>query len=275
MNAPHASIRSLSTGVGALALTPVPGGGLAAWQHDFQAWLVDASDDAARRFGDHAAAGLAVYQNNYRSQLVECLEQSYPQVRTWIGDDAFLHAAITHINSRPPHAWTLDVYGCDFADTLAALYPDNPDLHELAWIENALTEAFVARDAEPLPADSLATIDWDTARLRFTPSLATIVATTNADAIWSALSTGETPPDGEMLADPGGLIVWRRRFTSCLNRLDALDYDALRLAQTGGRFADLCDMLVARLGEADGVAKAGALLAGWFGSEWVVGIEQD
>jgi hypothetical protein len=246
---------------------------LTEWQRSFQVWLVDASEDAAHRLGENATAGLAVYQNNYRGQLIECLETSFPQVHTWLGDEVFVQTAITHINRLPPHYWTLDAYACDFGDTLVKLYPDNPDLHELAWIENALAEAFVAADAEPLAIDTLATIDWDAARLHLTPSLRHHNATTNADDIWSALSQSQTPPEGEMLAEPGGLIVWRRQFTSCLKRVDTLEYAALLSIQQDGRFTTLCDILVECLGEQAGVAKAGVLLAGWLGGELIVGVD--
>ena len=200
---------------------------LAELQRDFRSWLVTAADDAAIRLGAGAMAGLSIYQNNYRAQLVGCLEAAYPQVRTWIGEEAFRNAAITHIDNHPPHAWTLDAYACDFGETLAAQFPDNPDLHELAWIENALSEAFVAPDAEPLPFAALAAIDWDSARPLLAPSFLSLAATTNAERIWSALSDGTAAPEGEMLADPGGLIVWRRGFTSCLKQVDALEHEAL------------------------------------------------
>ena len=246
---------------------------LAAWQQDFRAWLTDASAAAARRIGPNALRGLSVYQNNYRGQLVECLEHSFPQLRTLLGDDAFLEAAATHIGNHPPHAWTLDAYAYGFGETLSVLYPHNPDLHELAWIENALAEAFVAPDAAPLALDTLASIDWDSAPLRLTPSLRHRIATTNADSIWSAMSENAELPDSEMLAEPGGLIVWRRQFMSCLKRVDAIEYEALLHLQKTASFATLCDMLVERLGDADGVAKAGELLAGWLGSELIAGVD--
>jgi hypothetical protein len=252
---------------------------LADLQRNFQSWLVTASDDAAVCLGAGAAAGLlglsglSVYQNTYRAQLVGCLEASFPQVRAWLGDDAFLHAVVTHIDSHPPHAWTLDAYASDFGETLASLFPDNPDVHELAWIEHALSEAFVARDAEPLSLDALSAIDWDSARLRLAPSFASRVATTNAEQIWSALREGKVPPESAMLAEPGGLIVWRWQFTSCLRQVDALEREALLHLQDNGSFTVLCDMLVERLGDTDGVAKAGALLAGWLESQLVASVE--
>ncbi|MFJ3523799.1 putative DNA-binding domain-containing protein [Pseudomonas sp. NPDC090203] len=245
---------------------------LADLQRDFQSWLVNASEDAADRLSVHAAAGLAVYQNNYRTQLVNCLKHSFPLLQKWLGEEEFRNAAIAHIEKYPPHAWTLDAYAEDFEQTLRERFPDNPDIHELAWIELALGEAFVARDAQPLTLDALATVDWDNASLRFTPSLRVHVMTTNVEAIWSALCEERTPPESEMLAEAGGLLVWRRQFTSRLREIDGLEYAALAQLQRNGSFADLCEMLVARLGEQDGVAKVGGLLAGWLGSELIVGV---
>lgn len=246
---------------------------LADLQRDFQTWLVTAEASASLGGDARAMAGLAVYQNNYRAQLVGCLEQSYPQLRAWIGDEAFRTAAITHIDSHPPHAWTLDAYAEGFDHTLVALFPDNPDVHELAWTEHALGAAFIARDAQPVPLDALAGIDWDTARLSITPSFRSMAVTTNAEQIWSALWEGREPPDSAMLEQPSGLLVWRRGYTSCLKQVDAIEHQALLRLQASGGFAGLCDWLVERLGEADGVAKAGELLANWLAGELITGID--
>lgn len=246
---------------------------LAQWQRDFCAWLITASETRANGLAGGAMAGLNVYQNNYRAQLVGCLEQAYPRVRAWLGTTLFHNAVITHIHTHPPQAWTLDTYPRDFGDTLAALFPDNPDLHELAWIENALSLAFVAADAEPLSLHALRAVDWDTARLRLTPSLRTRALTTNADSIWSALWEETSVPVSTLLPKPGGLIVWRRQFTSRLKPVDAVELDALVYLQAHGCFASLCDRLVARLGEESGIVRAGELLAGWLASELITGVE--
>jgi hypothetical protein len=244
---------------------------LAELQRDFQHWLVDASMEAAERLSPQAAAGLAVYQNNYRAQLVGCLESAFVQLRTWLGDEEFRASAIAHIERCPPHAWTLDAYSEGFGETLRLRFPDNPDIHELAWIEQALGEAFVAEDVVPLSAHRLADLDWDNASLHFSPSLRVHPLATNAELIWSALCKGETPPQSEMLAEAVGVIIWRRQFTSRLRVVDALEYQALLQVQGNGSFVGLCEWLVERLGETDGVAKAGALLAQWLGGELIIG----
>ncbi|MGY2374441.1 HvfC/BufC family peptide modification chaperone [Pseudomonas sp. SDO524_S393] len=244
---------------------------LAELQQTFRQWLVDASDESARLLGNHRA-GLAVYQNNYRAQLVGCLEQAFPNLRRWVGEDAFLTASIRHIDAFPPHAWTLDVYPEAFYRTLKAHFPHNPDVHELGWIEWALNEAFVAADAPALALDALAEVDWDTAVLQLAPSLRCRAITTNAEAIWSALWQEAPLPEAEMLAEPGGMLVWRRQFTSRLRPVDALELQALLHLQADGSFAGLCEFLVARLGEEAGVTQAGEYLATWLGSELIVGV---
>jgi hypothetical protein len=248
---------------------------LAELQRDFRAWLTTASDQAADKLGGgRAAPGLAVYQNNYRSQLVRVLEDSFPQLRAWIGEDAFLAAAVEHIDSHPPHAWTLDAYPARFGATLERLFPDNPDLHELAWLENALADAFVAADAEPPSPETLAALDWERARLRLTPSLLTRAAATNAAEVWSALAEAREPPEGEMLAEPGGLIVWRLGFTSRFRQADALEWTALVQVGEDGGFAALCERLALQLGEEQGVTKAGELLAAWLGEGLIAKVDE-
>jgi len=218
--------------------------------------------------------GRAVYQNNYRTQLAGCLEESYPLLRAFIGEEAFLHAAVAHITRHHPQAWTIDAYADGFGATLQTVFPDNPDLHELAWIEHALGQAFIAADAAPVPADALAAIDWDQARLRLTPTLQLRAAGTNAAELYFALRDGASV-EAEMLPAPGGLLVWRRGFVSCLRALDAIEFAALAHLQREGSFVGLCTLLVERLGEEQGIASAGALLADWLGSELITGVDNE
>lgn len=245
---------------------------LADWQRDFRDWLVHGSSDAATRLDPHNGVGLAVYQNNYRVQLTHVLEASYPLLLLWLGDELFREAAITHVNRRPPRSWTLDSYGNDFEDTLRELLPDNPDVHELAWIEWVLSESFVASDAPTITQDALADVDWDNARLSLSPSLRERIATTNAQAIWLALYDGSQPPEAEMLTEPAGLIVWRQGFQCRVKPVDAIEHAALLSLHENDRFDALCDLLVDRLGEDAGIARAGELLAAWIGAGVVTGI---
>lgn len=108
---------------------------LAAMQVGFLSLLVDGSDNAAARFEQSAEPRLSECQNDYRSQLVACLAEAFEPVHSGLGNEAFLAAAITHIDAIPPPHWTLDAYSTGFAETLEGLYPEKPPtlFTDLCW----------------------------------------------------------------------------------------------------------------------------------------------
>jgi hypothetical protein len=225
-------------------------------QRQFGGWLRDGDADAA-------PSGMRVYQNNYRASLSACLEDSFARTRAWIGEGAFEQAMIRHIHRVPPSSWTLDAYPRDFPDTLDLLYPDDPEVAELAWLELALAEAFVAPDAQRLTQADALNLDWDNTVLRFSPTLDFRRVVTNADAIWSALASKTLPPPAVRLDSPHVLLVWRRDLISQFRLIDAREDQALALARSGVPFARLCDAIVAAEGEEEGVALAGQWLGRW------------
>lgn len=247
---------------------------LLALQRDFRAWLVDENGGAARRFGASAGPGLRVYQNNYRAQLVGCLEASFARTRAWIGYEAFVVAAVTHIDRVPPSSWTLDAYARDFPATLRILYPDDPEIVELASLELALEEAFVGPDARALTMADLAEIDWDRAILHLTPTLDLGDMATNAPAIWSALAAGETPPVAERLDAAGAVLVWRQDQVSRFRAVDQYERQALVQLRAGLSFAELCRGAVDAFGEQEGIARTGRWLACWVNEGLVVGFQE-
>lgn len=244
---------------------------LAALQRDFRGWLVEGCTDAAGRIGPAALPGLAVYQNNYRAQLVACLAETHEHTHAWLGDEAFLAAAATHIDASPPRAWTLDAYPEGFVTTLAGLYPADTEVQELAALEWALSRAFTAPDAEPVSPAALAAVDWDTAVLQFLPSVSVLSATTNAAAIWSALAAGETPPTAQRLPEPAALLVWRQDFTPSFRTIDEVEEQAIIRCAAGQDFTALCNSLIETLGEAAGVERAAALLGQWIADGLIAG----
>ena len=231
---------------------------LLALQRDFSAWLRDGDADA-----DAAAPGMRIYQNNYRAALVACLEDAFAHTRAWIGEEAFARAVVEHVCRVPPSSWTLDAYPRDFPGTLAFLYPDDPEVAELAGLELALADAFVGGDALPLTHEDARNIDWDQAVLHFVPTLDLRPATTNAHAIWLALAEEKLPPRVEALAGPRALLIWRQDLVSRFRLIDAREEQAVALARSGLAFADLCAAVVAVEGEAAGIALAGQWLGRW------------
>lgn len=192
-------------------------------------------------------------------------------MHSWLGDEVFLAAAIAHIDAAPPTHWTLDAYPNSFPATMARLYPDDPEIAELAWIDWALARAFTAQDAAPLTPAAIAQVDWDRAGIEFTPSLAMGTIATNAAAIWSALVASETPPIVRPLPETASLLVWREGFTPRFRTICAVERDAIERMLADLSFTTLCTALVEDMGETTGVARAGALLGQWVGDGLIVG----
>ena len=246
---------------------------LLAMQRSFRSALLGDLGDLATHFEDEAAAkGLAVYHNAYRVQLVDCLRETFERLDAWLGSEAFTLAALVHIAENPPHGWTLGVYGEGFDATLARLYPDDPEVAELAWLEWALSKAFAGADASPLAATDLPAIEWDDARLDFVPTIEIGKASTNAGAIWSALSAGEMPPAAERLLAPAALLIWRQDFTPSFRTIDEGEHQALARMLSGATFGELCLEQVSRWGEDEGVNRAGKLLGQWLHDGLVTGV---
>lgn len=242
-------------------------------QKDFRSWLLSADTDAAERCASGRAAGLGIYQNNYRSQLVGCLEGSFQVTRRWIGPSAFHRAVVRHIEDVPPSSWTLDHYPNDFPQTLGRCFPDDPEVAELATLELALEQAFVAPDQELVTTEKLESADWDNAVLRFTQSLQVHDVHTNAAAIWSALTDDGTPPaeDLEVLGD-SVLLVWRKGIQSQFRAAAPIESRLLTLARAGYRFSVLCQQI-----EGDDEIRArigGECLGTWLATGLIVGISE-
>ena len=242
---------------------------LAALQRDFRSWLISEAPDAAARMGDGAAPGLAVYTNNYRSQLMASLAESYSAVLAWLGDTAFEGAAAIHIDRLPPHSWTLDDYALDFPVTLAELYPDDPEVVDLARLEHDLGLAFVGPDSAPLDRSLLAGIDWDKAVFVLVPTFSIRFVTTNAATILSAINAGTPPPAAERLGETAGIAIWRHEFSPTFRTLERLETEALSMAAEGKSFAQICALIAGRIGEENGPASAGAFLGLWLGDGMV------
>lgn len=248
---------------------------LSALQSDFLGWLTSGDEEAAQRLPLRGAEGLAVYQNNYRASLMACLTETYPQTIAWMGEAAFHSTAARHIDRVPPHGWTLDDYADDLPAGLIAEYPEDREIGELARIELALSQMFVAADAAIMMPGQMAGMDWEKARLHVIPALMILPQNTNAAEIWMALAEERAPPVVQEQQEPGALLVWRLEGVCRLRRLDADEAAILtQLISAPTPFAQICEQAVARWGERKGIETTGQWLARWVG-EGLIAAAQD
>lgn len=246
---------------------------LLALQRDFECWLRREPAVLPQAFQESQRPGLAVYLNNYRSQLLACLTSSYPAVRALIGDAGFDAVAAMHIDACAPHSWTLDAYADGFPRALSGAFPTEPHIGELAQLELALATAFVAADAAPVDSARLADVDWDGAVLQLAPHFMLLPMTTNAGALWTAINDSQPLPRAERLAETEWLAVWRSGFRTRFRIAAPSEATVFAGVGAGSPFGRICTGLVLALGEEAGTAAAGAVLGQWLADGLIVAVD--
>lgn len=242
-------------------------------QRAFHAAIVCADDDSVEIGDERLRPGLEIYRGAYRARLLDALRATYARTAGWVGDDSFNVAASHHLISNPPRSWSLDHAGDGFAETLAGLFPADPEVAELAWLEWAMERAFTCPDVAAadfaLTTAGFGEDDWTALRLRPSPGLMRRKVSSDCAAVWRSAVEGGVPPIAIQLERPATLIVWRKHFEPRFRLLDPVEADALALVCGGESFGALCEAMIERLGPDAGIAKAGALLGAWI-SEGVV-----
>jgi hypothetical protein len=213
--------------------------------------------------GDAVPRRLAVYHKAYRMQLLACLRDTFEKTWSWLGDEPFDAAGLQHIEKHPPTSWTLSDYGHLFAKTLRELYPQDPEVAELAWLDWTLRRAFDGPNAPSLSADRFASVDWEKARLHLVPTLRVASIATNCAAIWTSIAEQRVPPAVARLETPTALRVWRHELTPKFRSIGPEEHQALRLTIGGHRFSAICEHIALGRDAQAASQAAGAMLALW------------
>jgi hypothetical protein len=247
---------------------------LAQIQRGFTAYIRSDGQEQLETIARHSLRGLPVYHYAYRASLIEALRDVFERTHGWLGDEMFDDAARAHIARCPPNSWTMSDYGLGFENTLNALYPDNAEVAELAWIDWSLRIAFNGPDAPTLDMASLADVDWETARLRLVPTLAMRAITTNCAALWGALTDDNPePPAAEMLDRPVMLTVWRHDLMPRFHSVSDEEHQALMMAGDGIAFGAICAALTGEQEDGAAVAeRVGAMLGRWIAEGVLVAV---
>ncbi len=246
---------------------------LLALQRGLRDHLLSGATAIAPHLRGQPAAGLKVYHHAYGAQLVACLRDTYEKTWAWLGDDQFEAVARDYIAEHPPSSWTLNVYGEAFPAFLGARMPDDPEVAELAWLDGKLRRAFDGEDAEPIAAEALGDLDWDSALLSFAPTLALRPVVSNVAAIWGAIADEETPPPFERLPQPAALRVWRQGLSPQYRTIEAAEAAAIEAAWAGRTFGEICATLGDGLDDEPATALIGGMLSSWLQDGLIVRAE--
>jgi hypothetical protein len=222
-----------------------------------------------------AATRLGVYSNAYRIRLTDALGDNMPNLRAFLGEDGFGAVAARYIDEHPSQFASIRWFGDRLARELERSHPGQPWLAELARWEWALAASFDARDASPIGIDALDTVapgDWGDLRLEFHPSVQQLDLSTNAQALFKALSGEQSPPAAAILDKPQPWLLWRQDLKTQYRSLEPDEAAALAAVRGGGTFAEMCEALC-EWHEADEVPLlAAGMLKRWIVEELVVGL---
>lgn len=244
-------------------------------QSAFHNHLLDAPSDIADaiRVGGRisTAQRLDIYHNAYRVRLVENLADTFEKTCAYIGDAHFDVSARTFLATQPPTSHSLRDYGSELSGFLAARYPGDPDIAELACMDWAMRQAFDSADATPLTADALASVPadaWETLGFDLVPSVALLSIQYNTPAVWAALDHEVEPPTAARLPQPAHVLVWRRGWQPHFRTLDAAEARALIDIERGESFSQIC----ITASDADAELRIAGYLRRWFEEELIAGL---
>lgn len=211
--------------------------------------------------------GMQIYHHAYRERLLEVLADSYSKCQLYLGTELFRELALDYITHQPPSMRHLGAYGANFAQLLAARYPDNAELHDLATLEWALRDVF---DAGNVQAWTVADIHLEGAQACLAhwpilhPTLRLHGLTTNAVSIWRAIDADEDVPEVVHWERPQRLAVWRKGLQPHFQSLDGIEAEFLEeLAHEGASIAAVADKW-----EQSGALRDPSILGKWLAGWW-------
>jgi hypothetical protein len=118
-----------------------------------------------------SAERIGVYHGMYLLRMAEALENDYPAVAHFLGDDSFRGLVSAYVQAHPSTAYTLNRLGDRFPEFIrgAKGIRRKGFVHDLARLEQAVTQVFDAPESPAWPAEEIARIpeaSWPGAVLR-------------------------------------------------------------------------------------------------------------
>ncbi|MFU7527532.1 putative DNA-binding domain-containing protein [Qipengyuania sp. ASV99] len=224
---------------------------LADRQAAFLRAILDEGAPLPAGWGNSQSAGMAVYRGNYRSALMGALAETYERTARHVGEQPFAQACINHAIAHPPSGWTIDEAGAGFDATCAALFPDNPEAAELAWLEWTMMSLATAPDCAPLTPEAFSAAvsgfgdaEWSDLRLALQPRAAARLVEHDLEALWRALGEERDDRPAFRLAKPQACLVWREGERPTFILAEAGHADAFALMQRGACYGELIELLI-------------------------------
>jgi hypothetical protein len=217
---------------------------------------------------------VGIYADMYFYRLLAVLKEDYRGVLKVIGATGFHNLVTGYLFAHPPTYPSVSEAGRNLAryirrDPIRRRFPF---LADLAALERALVDSFVAADAAALDSSALRIVKpkaWPRMRLRTHPAtlivgfdwtVAPLLRAVEEDRDW------KTP-----VRRRSAVLVWRKNASVFYRELESAEWAALEGARRGSSFAAICTAALAELGGDDEVASINRMLERWLADGILVG----
>ena len=248
---------------------------LAGLQRAFAARVLTGDDAILAHVNDSSCEQrtvlMHVYEHAYGARLAEILEGDFEKLHAALGQDAFLEMAAGYVAASPSRHPNARYLGQHLPAFLAETSPwrETPWLAELAALEWAMGEVFVAEDPPRMAIEAMAALhpqDWPYLRFHMASDARRIETAQGGPEAWLALEVDTDPnPAAAKVADtPQSWLVWRQDAQANFRAFEPPEAWAYDQAGQGARFADLCEGLI----EWTSAEQAATLMAGYL-HHWI------
>lgn len=218
--------------------------------------------------GLSASARLAIYNRAYYYRLLGALESVFVHTKRALGDAEFERIGLAYVARHPSEHPAVERVGRSFSDYLGGPGSTPRAVVDLAALEWARLCALVAPNPTALATtSSIAPSEFPRARLCFVPALVCLSVDPRAFSLLSA-DTAEIASTETTL----GVAVFRREHSVSQQALNALEFEALRLAMAGASMSRVCACFDTGR-EPEDALDAFKIIATWFDRQWVERIE--
>jgi hypothetical protein len=210
-----------------------------------------------------------IYGDQYFWRMYEALTLDFPKTCSQLPEATLRKVVKQYATQVPSRHWDLGRFGSGFVAWLARhpVKGARKDLIDLAALEWARSEAFLAADATPIDAAAMARVPADQlpgAVLSFVPSCRLVWCTHEVAALFDALKDEKKP--ARPIAQPQQLVIWRKGFLAWHSVIALDEAKALRAALAGKPLA----AVVAHFGRREDPASAAFTAVGSWVTEGMI-----
>jgi hypothetical protein len=187
---------------------------------------------------------IGIYAEMYWLRMRDSLRSDYPCVLRVLGNDDFDGLVARHLRRQPSTNYSLARLGNGLGETIRQAEPSLAWLPDLAELEWARAEAFVALDAPVLTPAALGNVTAETfahVRVLVSPSLRLLTPAFDVLPVWRALEGGAPWQDLIVKRADSPLLVWRQGFAVFHVEVTLAEFQALSIAKQGLRLPAVCE----------------------------------